>query len=83
MTRKTNRELITEFAELVTVGAQGMAVSVARKANEAPHDIGSNDVLEATKEWRAKIWAKLKEIEERLCPMPPDPPADRFIERCP
>lgn len=66
--RKTNRELVTEFAELVTTGAKEVAAHVS---NEVTGRIDADEFLEHTKAWRAAIWRKLKEIEERLCPVPP------------
>lgn len=67
--RKTNRELVTEFAELLTEGAKrAFAGDTGEWTGE---DAEQKFMLEATKEWRADLWRKLKEIEERLCPVPP------------
>lgn len=76
VTRKTNPEIIAEFAALITEGAKQMAAEVACEINGIPHDIGSSHVLEATKAWRTDIWRKLKECEERMCPRPPERTGD-------
>lgn len=69
MTRKTNPEIIAEFAGLITEGAKQMAAHVE---NETTGRVDAEDVLNATKPWRTEIWKKLKECEERMCPRPPD-----------
>jgi len=65
MARPSNPEIIAEFRRLLTDGArarfQGIKV-----------DAYSPDLLELTKEWRADLWRKLNEVEERMCPKPPN-----------
>lgn len=65
MSRPSNEQLVAEFRHLLLEGAkarfQGLKV-----------DAYAPDLLGLTKEWRADLWRKLNEVEERLCPKPPN-----------
>ena len=79
MTRKTNPEIVAEFAELLTEGAK----RAAAKEAEDIYNPELNDPqrwLDMTKEWRSALWKKLKECEERMCPRPPEKSGS---ENCP
>lgn len=77
MTRKTNPEIIAEFAALLA------GEKTIEHFNNASKYLGieRHAILDATQAWRSELWKKLKECKERMCPRPPDPPPDRFIDR--
>lgn len=52
---KSNREICTEFRELLTTGFYADA------------SINPDEALRITKPWRGEIWKAFREIEDRLC----------------
>lgn len=65
MARASNQELVDEFRRLLLDGARA-------RFQEVKVDPYAPDLLGLTKEWRADLWRKLNEVEERLCPKPPN-----------
>lgn len=66
MAEKSNKQLVIEFFDLMTNGffiSGDLVEDDARQTSEA---------LQMTKQWRQQLWKKFYEIEDRLCPRPPN-----------
>lgn len=72
MVQSSNRELCLEFFTLLTTGfyiTGEFACSDLMDTEEQKAEI-----LRCTRAWRNDMWKKFYEVEERLCPRPPNAP---------
>lgn len=65
MSEKSNKELVTEYFDLLTNGFHISGDLVTNPERQR------SEVLQMTKEWRRELWRRFYEIEDRLCPRPP------------
>ena len=78
MSEKSNKDLCFEFMELLTSGffIEGeLACSDLMDTEQQ-----TSEVLQRTKPWRNAVWKKFYEIEERLCPRPPNAPRPDYVK---
>lgn len=72
MGEKPNKELMLEVFDLVTNG-----FFISGDLLDPANPEQTSEVLQLTKAWRQQLWRKLYEIEDRMCPRPPQaPPTD-------
>lgn len=72
MADKSNKQMITELFELMTVGFY-----IAGDLVDATNPNQESQTLQLTKQWRQDLWRKAHEIEARMCPRPAAaPPPD-------
>lgn len=72
MADKSNKQMITELFELMTVGFY-----ISGELVDPKNEKQESQTLQLTKQWRQDLWRKAHEIEARMCPRPSSaPPPD-------
>jgi len=69
--RKTNKELMADLRDLVTVKFYAVDPADGRVVTVESGEL--DRALACTKPWRAELWRKLNEIDGRLVPRPGEP----------